>query len=121
MNQKRRKFLKIVGGATLVIPAVLAAVSKFSFAEDLKEIPADDMTAKALGYNSDASKVDTVAYPKRAGAEGQKQFCSNCILLTQSGLKVSGKDGDYGKCSVLPSGLVATKGWCNSWVQKPGV
>ena len=121
MNQRRRDFLKVVGGATLAIPAVLATGSRLSFAEELKELPADDMTAKALGYNADASSVDTGAYPKRAGAEGAKQFCSNCILLTQGGLKISGKDGDYGKCSVLPAGLVSMKGWCNSWVQKPGV
>lgn len=121
MNTKRREFLKIIGGTALAFPAVLVAARSFAFAEDLKEVTTDDAMVKALGYVSDATKVDTSLYPKRAGAEGAKQFCSNCMLLSQGGLKVAGKDGEYGKCTVIASGLVNTKGWCNSWVLKPGV
>ncbi len=120
MNTKRREFLKIIGGTALTFPAVIVAAKSFAFAEDLKEVGAEDPTAKALGYNSDATKVDTVAYPKRAGAEGAKQFCSNCMLLGQAGLKIPGKEGDYAKCTIMAGGLVNTKGWCNSWLLKPG-
>jgi len=120
MNTKRREFLKIIGGTALAFPAALVAARSFAFAEDLKEVGADDPIGKALGYISDATKVDVAAYPKRAGAEGAKQFCSNCMLLGQSGLKIPGKEGDFAKCSVIATGLVNTKGWCNSWVLKPG-
>ena len=118
MNNNRRNFLKIIGGTALALPAVLAATKTFAFAEDLKEVSADDPMSKALGYIGDATKVDVEAYPKRAGAEGAKQFCSNCLLLGQGELSIPGKEGTYAKCTVIAAGLVNTKGWCNSWVLK---
>ncbi|MCI5065109.1 high-potential iron-sulfur protein [bacterium] len=77
--------------------------------------------AKALGYVHDASKVDTAKFPKRAGAEGAKQLCSNCQLLVQTDMKVEGEDGTWGKCALFTDGLVNVNGWCNSWVLKAGM
>ena len=119
MNNKRREFLKVVGGAALTLP-VLGKLGQVAFAQELKDVAADDPMATALGYSSDATKVDTAKFPKRAGAEGAKQFCKNCMLYVQGGLAIPGKQGEYGKCSVMTNGLVSANGWCNSWVQKPG-
>ncbi|MET0942453.1 MAG: high-potential iron-sulfur protein [Mesorhizobium sp.] len=57
-------------------------------------------------------------FPKRAGAEGEKQFCHNCSLLQER--SVAGQQGEFGKCSLFPQGLVHVNGWCNSWTAKPG-
>lgn len=75
--------------------------------------------ALALGYIHDASKVDVAKYTKRAGPEGAKQFCDNCLFYQQGGMKAAGIEGEAGKCVIFPNGLVAAKGWCNSWSPKP--
>ena len=77
-------------------------------AETLDE---SDPTAIALGYKADAEAVDVSKFPKRAGEEGAKQFCSNCALYKDV-------DGEYGTCSAVPGKLVAAAGWCNVWVIK---
>jgi len=120
MNQNRRSFLKKAACAVVSLPVINELMPDIAFAQEPKEVPADDPTAKALGYHSDATAVNTTAYPKRAGPEGQKQFCSNCMLLVTSGVTIPGKEGSFGKCSVLQNGLVNSKGWCNSWILKPG-
>ena len=78
-------------------------------------------TALALGYKHDANAVDVAKFTKRATPEGKKQFCSNCVFFTQGGMKADSKDGEYGKCTLFPTGLVAAAGWCNTWTIKPGV
>lgn len=74
--------------------------------------------AAALGYNPDATKVDTTKFPKRKEAGGDKQFCNNCLFFQQGGLKAEGAEGEHGKCVIFQDGLVAAKGWCNSWSPK---
>ena len=71
----------------------------------------DDPVAKALGYVHDATKVDTVKFPKRAAADGATQFCHNCLQFTAT------SDG-WGTCTVIPGKRVAAAGWCNVWVKK---
>ncbi len=104
----RRHFLKLASGAVIAIP--LAGRLAHAEAEKLAE---DDPTALALGYKHDASEVDTEAYPKRAGEEGAKQFCSNCQLY-------AGGDAEWGACPIFGGKLVSANGWCNSWVPKAG-
>ncbi|MCC7440390.1 MAG: high-potential iron-sulfur protein [Bdellovibrionales bacterium] len=70
-----------------------------------------DATAKALGYHEAASTVDTAKWPKRAGEEGAKQSCLNCSFYAAA-------NGSWGKCTLIPSGVVAAAGWCNSWSPK---
>ena len=125
----RRDFLKII--PSVVVGCAAATVPAFSFLKDASAqnpsasgapttaVDADnDMMAKTLGYVHDATKADVVKFPKRAGAEGAKQFCNNCVLMTQGGLKVAGKEGDWGKCALFQTGLVNVNGWCNSWAPK---
>ena len=121
-NLSRRKFLKVLTTATAAMPVCYAAnllTPQVTYATP-PNVPVDSISAKGkqFGYHEDATTVDTTKYPKRAGEEGKTQFCSNCQLLTSSDVKVEGKDGTYGACSLFPEGVVATNGWCNMWVQK---
>ena len=100
----RRHFLKLASGAVVSIPLA----GHVARAEENK-LAEDDPTAVALGYKHDAGSVDTAAYPKRAGDEGAKQFCSNCALY-------QGGDAAWGACPIFANKLVNAKGWCNSWV-----
>lgn len=119
----RRKFLKVLGVTTAALP-VSAALNSF-IPNDVKADPTtavDAASAKAVsfGYSEDATKVDTVKFPKRAGEAGAKQYCDNCQLFLKGGLTVAGKTDTYGVCSLFQEGLVAGKGWCNMWVAKVG-
>lgn len=105
-TSNRRDFLAgtaLIASSALIARNVLAEPTP----ETLRE---DEPIAIALGYASDATKVDTTKYPKRAGSEGQKQYCSNCSLY-----KASSTEG-YGKCTAIPGKLVAGAGWCNAWI-----
>lgn len=104
----RRHFLKLASGAVLSIPLA----SRVARAE-AEKVAEDDPTALALGYKHDADEVDTSAYPKRAGEEGAKQYCSNCQLY-------AGGDAEWGACPIFGGKLVKATGWCNSWVPKAG-
>ena len=67
-----------------------------------------DPQAVALGYVSDATKVDAKKYPKYAAG----QACSNCALY-------QGKPADTaGNCPLFAGKQVAAKGWCSAWAKK---
>ena len=119
-NLSRRTFVRRATLAILGAPIAAHAVRVTeAFAANTALDPSNP-TAMALGYVTDATKVDTAKFPKRAGAEGAKQFCKSCILFTQGGLKADGQEGTWGKCTLFPTGLVNENGWCNSWALKPG-
>lgn len=67
-----------------------------------------DTNAQALGYRTDATKVDRGRFPKyQAG-----QTCASCQFF-------QGKAGDAsGPCQVFAGKLVNAKGWCSSYVKK---
>ena len=121
----RRDFLKTLGvlsAAAVVTPgSVLStALAKKKKADDKTAAPValvseTDPQAAALGYKADASKVDTAKWAKRAGPDGAKQFCSNCLLFN------GGKETTeaQGPCTLFPGKAVAAKGWCNSWAKNP--
>jgi hypothetical protein len=115
----RRGF--ITKGITAV-SAIAAAKIVGSSSEALAASTAVDPQspqAQALGYIHDATKVDLVKFPKKAGEEGKKQVCSNCIFYSNGGQKVAGVDGEWGGCALFTGNLVNAKGWCNSWAPKP--
>jgi len=105
----RRSFLKIgiqTGGGMLALAAIpmqLAAQDKVSESEPL---------AQAMGYVTDAGKVDTTKFPKRAGEAGASQFCHTCALYSGDA------DSEFAPCSIFQNRLVSGKGWCNAWVAK---
>src|SRR5262245_36350018 len=99
-NPERREMLKACGGilgAAFVAGLALrassaraeeaakdagkdAAKSPAKGAAKAEKVNPKDPTAEALGYVEDAKKADTKKFPKRAGAEGAKQFCYNCMF-----------------------------------------
>ncbi len=110
----RRKFLGF--GLTAFVAAPVAAsllAARTAAAQDaIPKVDETDPTAQALGFKADATKVDTAAFPKRAGEEGAKQFCRSCALY-------QGKEGDSsGPCAMFPGKAVANGGWCNAWAPK---
>ncbi len=118
----RRSFLKqsaLAVGSVSILSRILD--NDTAFAQVLTPIEETNATAQALGYKHDANQVDVVKFSKRASEQGKKQLCSNCMFFSQGGQKVAGKDGEYGKCTLFPTGLVANNGWCNSWAIKPGM
>lgn len=67
-----------------------------------KAVSETDTMAAALRYKHDASKSE---------GKGKSQTCANCNFYM--------KDNEgWGKCTLLQTGLVASKGWCASWVKK---
>ena len=104
MIQSRRDFLNT--SVTLLATALIPSISISAGQPELQE---SDPIAVALGYKKNASPVDTIKYPKRAGAAGATQFCNNCALYS------AGEDG-LGGCTAIPGKQVAGLGWCNAWI-----
>lgn len=120
-TQNRRQFLKTCGLSLLVAgPAAQLAFRSVSRAADqnLVMVKVTDPMAQGVGYIEDAAKVDTKKWPKRAGAEGAKQFCYNCILYQAKG---DPKATTAAPCAIFAGKGVAAKGWCNSWALNPKV
>ena len=68
----------------------------------------NDPQAAAVGYVSDAAKVDKAKQPKFAAG----QNCGNCALF-------QGKAGDKaGMCPLFAGKQVAASGWCNAYAPK---
>ena len=63
--------------------------------------------AKALGYVSDAAKVDKAKFP--AFVEGSR--CANCQLY-------QGGTADSGPCPLFAGSAVSAKGWCSAYAKK---
>jgi hypothetical protein len=88
----------------------LAAFASSAFADTpAPKINEKDTMAAALGYVSDASKVDKSKSPTyQAGST-----CTNCSWY-------QGKAGDPagGPCSFFPGKTVDANGWCRMWNQK---
>jgi High potential iron-sulfur protein len=68
----------------------------------------DEPTAVALGYVTDAARIDTKKQPVFVPGSS----CGSCALF-------QGKAGDAsGACPVFGGKLVAAKGWCTGWSKK---
>lgn len=128
-STSRRSFLKQFSlGAILSVPVALTFGRLFSstaFAQGgkpaakgkLEMVDVKNPQAQALGYIEDATKVDTKKWPKRAGAEGAKQWCHNCQFY------IVDKGADPEKvpvapCQILLNKGVPAKGWCNTWTKR---
>lgn len=101
-DESRRRLLKKLALGTVLVP-VAAASLRTAAAADLPLVAADDPTATALKYVTDASKA--------AGAKpGSK--CANCTLY--QGAAGSAQGG----CLLFPGKAVKSTGWCSSWTPK---
>jgi hypothetical protein len=102
IDQSRRRLLRQVTVGMALMP--LAAIPlRAAVAADLPLVGADDPTAKALKYVTDASKAPD-AKP------GSK--CGNCSLY--QGAAGSAQGG----CLLFPGKGVKSMGWCASWTAK---
>lgn len=102
MVESRRKVLKMIGLGAGLIP-IAWAMSTIAAAADVPLVTADDPTAKALKYTSDASK----AADAKPGSK-----CANCSLY--QGAAGSAQGG----CLLFPGKAVNASGWCSSWTAK---
>ena len=81
------------------VPAVGASTTPVDVSEP---------TAKALGYVTDATKVDGAKFKTYAAG----QLCANCALF-------GAKAGDTsGPCSLFGGRPVAAAGWCSGYIKK---
>ena len=104
----RRAIVKggLIAGA--FIPA-MGLVSNTAAAAALPPLDPNDPTAQALGYTSDASKVDA----KANSTYKPNQKCGTCAQF-------QGKAGDAsGGCNIFAGKSVSAGGWCKVWAQKP--
>ena len=108
-NFTRRAIVKngLIAGAML--PA-LGLLGNGAAAAGLPPLDPSDPTAKALGFVTDATKVDKAANPTYK--PGQK--CGTCAQF-------QGKPGDAtAGCNIFAGHSVPATGWCKVWAQKPG-
>jgi High potential iron-sulfur protein len=109
MSQKfsRRDIVK--GG--LIAGALFPAASLISLQTQAAALPPldpADPTAKALGFVTDATKVDAAANPTYKAA----QKCGVCA-------QYQGKATDASAaCNIFPGKSVPAGGWCKVWAQK---
>ncbi|AUT66532.1 high-potential iron-sulfur protein [Paraburkholderia terrae] len=102
MKKSRRIFMIATAGV-----ASSLALTRLAFADSPKESDTD-ATAQALGYKSDATKVDKAKYAKYAAG----QVCGNCTFY-------QGKPGDaFAPCPMFGGKQVAGKGWCSAYSKK---
>ena len=103
----RRSLVKcgLIAGALL--PS-LSLLSDNATAAALPPLDPNDPTAKALGFATDASKVDSKTHA--TFKPGQK--CSTCAQF-------QGKPGDAtAACTIFAGHSVPQGGWCQVWAQK---
>ncbi|APB98136.1 high-potential iron-sulfur protein [Polynucleobacter asymbioticus] len=101
MKNSRRQFmiLSAAGACTLALNGKVQAQAM---------VADTDPQATALGYKSDATKVDKAKYAKYAAS----QECGNCALF-------QGKAGAAaGGCPLFAGKQVSSKGWCSAYAKK---
>lgn len=129
VKNSRRRFLlgsgAALGGALVGAAALADAAKKAPEAKkggdagkgaDLPLVDPKSTLAVTLKYDHDAAKVPANLKVAKAGVEGSKQTCSNCMFYTKAG--TNGGE-EVGKCQLFPQGHVTAKGWCASWTKKP--
>jgi hypothetical protein len=104
----RRDVMKGALLAGSVVPA-LGLVGNDSRAAALTPLDPNDPTAKALGFVTDAAKVNAKTSPTyKAG-----QRCATCA-------QYQGKPADASAgCIIFAGHSVPAGGWCSVWAQRP--
>lgn len=103
----RRAIVKggLIAGALLPAASLLGVQAQ---AAALPALDASDPTAKALGFVTDASKVDAAANPTYKPT----QKCGTCAQF-------QGKATDTSAgCNIFAGKSVPSGGWCKVWAQK---
>ncbi|GLR64646.1 high-potential iron-sulfur protein [Marinospirillum insulare] len=103
-QMSRRSLLKKGLFGLAALPLGMGALTSKSFAAALPALSEDAPQAKALNYVKSAA--DASGHAKyQAGQE-----CDNCMFW---------KPANNG-CALFPQNSVEPKGWCQSYVKKPG-
>lgn len=102
VNTSRRGFL-LKAGLLAAVPFVAPGLVGTALAQDLKPLPLDNATAKALAYAEDYTKVSHPAF--KPGSN-----CANCQFFTAA----------TGACSLFPGFKVPAAAWCSAWAKKAG-
>ena len=97
----RRVFLIHAAAAGVSFCASLPVAAQVMLAET-------DAQASALGYKTDATKVDKTKQAKYAAG----QACGNCALFQAAAGAAAGG------CPLFAGKQVAGKGWCSAWAKK---
>ena len=104
----RRAIVKGAMIAGALIPA-MGLMSGTAAAAGLTALDPKDPTAQALGFVTDATKVDAAANSTYKST----QKCGNCAQF-------QGKAGDASAgCNIFSGKSVPQGGWCKVWAQKP--
>jgi hypothetical protein len=109
MHNKISRRALVKGGliAGALVPA-LGLLADSAAAAGLPPLDPNDPTAKALGFITDAKKVDASANPTFK----PNQKCDTCAQF-------QGKPGDAsGGCNIFAGHSVPQGGWCKVWAQK---
>lgn len=110
MQDKISRRALVKGG--LIVGALVPAMSLLAdsaAAAALPPLDPKDPTASALGFVTDATKVDAAANPTYKST----QRCGTCAQF-------QGKAGDTsGGCNIFAGKSVPVGGWCKVWAQKP--
>lgn len=103
LDNTKRKFF-FFSATMLSTTTFIKLVSAQAFVEESQP------QAAALGYKSDASRVDQSKYAKFS----QGQSCSSCALY-------QGAPGSYGGgCALFAGKQVMATGWCSAYARKSG-
>ncbi|VWC57857.1 high-potential iron-sulfur protein [Burkholderia lata] len=103
MKISRRRFIAV----TTVLASALA-VGRRATAAGAGVVQETDANAQALGYKTDAGRVDHAKYPKFHAGEA----CANCQFF-------QGKAGaTTGPCAIFGGKQVNAKGWCSTYTKK---
>ena len=102
----RRSFIQWIpaAGAAIAAPASRAQQKPAPMLDE------KDPQAVALGYVSDAKRVDKAKFPKYA----PPQHCGNCQFFQGA---ATAPDAP---CTIFGGKRVAGPGWCSAHVAKPG-
>jgi hypothetical protein len=111
LNKSRRDAVKLMLGGLAAAPLLNLVGMTSAQAADLPHVDeANDPTAKALKYTSDATQAARV---DKAGVPAANQHCANCQFLQAA-------EGDWRPCSLFAGKVVNVNGWCVSWTPKAG-
>jgi hypothetical protein len=99
-NPSRRRFLVHAAVAAVALPFASRLVGTAQ-AQDLKPLPLDNATAKALAYAEDYTKVSHPSF--KPGSN-----CANCQFFTAA----------TGGCTLFPGFKVPAAAWCSAWAKK---
>lgn len=102
IDRSRRLLLGRLALAVAVVPIAVAPLRRAQ-AADTPLLTADDPTAKALKYVSDARKSP-------AAVPGSS--CASCALYQGTA------GAAQGPCLLFPGRAVKATGWCSSWAKK---